>query len=154
MADLTGDLLPVWRFVHAATGVALSSDMKAIGLRRRGRIVAGVLFEGWVGSNVCMHIAIEPGAIVSPVWARYAFAYPFDEVGVRRITAEVAAGNIACRRLVERIGFRVEATLREAARDGEDLLLYRLLRGQCSLLVPQRRADASMATCCTVLEAT
>lgn len=143
---LTADLLPVWRFVHGATEVALSSDMKALGLVHGGVIVAGVLYEGWAGRNVWMHIAIEPGAIVSPRWARYAFAYPFDELGCRRITAEVAAGNAECRRLVERIGFKVEATLAGAAADEQDLLLYRLVREDCTLLRPRRHVT-SMAVC-------
>lgn len=127
--------------------------MKAIGLVRSGRIVAGVLFEKWTDTNVWMHIAIEPGTIVSPAWARYAFAYPFDEAGRHRITADVDDANLPCRELVERIGFRVEATLAGAARRGGDLLLYRLLREDCVLLAPRRRADASMARCCTVMEA-
>lgn len=142
MARLIAELLDVWRFVHERTGVALASDMKAIGLERGGRIVAGVVYENWTGTNAWMHIAIEPGTIVSPVWARYVFAYPFDEVGVERLTAEVAGRNRSARRLVKRVGFRMEACLRGAGAMGDDILIYRLTRDGCRLLRPR---DASMA---------
>lgn len=149
MAHLVADLLEVWRFVHGASGVALSSDMKAIGLRRHGRIVAGMLYDKWTDSNVWMHVAIAPGIILSPHWLRYAFVYPFDEVGIERITVDVDEGNWLCRRVIERVGFRVEAVLAGAARHGSDLLLYRLVRDDCTLLRARRRrcADASMAVC-------
>lgn len=151
---LTSDLHAVWAMVHAATGVALASDMKAIGQVRCGRIVAGVLYEKWTESNVWMHIAIEPGTMVSPAWARYAFAFPFDEAGRERITVDVDENNTACRELIERIGFTVEAVLSGAAGRGSDLLLYRLRRADCTLLEPRRRHDASMARCSPALEAT
>lgn len=144
---LTSDLHAVWSMVHAATGVALATDMKAIGQVQSGEVVAGVLYEKWTDTNVWMHIAIEPGTMVSPAWARYAFAYPFDEAGRERITVDVDEGNTACRDLIERIGFTVEAVLGGAAGRGSDLLLYRLRRMDCTLLAPRRRADASMARC-------
>jgi RimJ/RimL family protein N-acetyltransferase len=150
---LTSDLHAVWNMVHADTGVALATDMKAIGLVQGGEVVAGVLYENWNDVNVWMHIAVRPGVMVSPRWARYAFAYPFDEAGRERITAEVAAGNQPCRALIERIGFRVEAVLQGAARLGSDLLIYRLLRADCALLRPRRQAaDASMAVSRIALE--
>jgi RimJ/RimL family protein N-acetyltransferase len=144
---MTADLYAVWRFVHQHTGVALSSDMKAIGQVRDGEVVAGVLYENWNSENVWMHIAIAPGVIVSPRWARSAFDYPFDDIGVGRITAEVAEHNKRCRRLIERIGFRVEAQLEGAAQYGGRLLLYRLVREDCTLLRPRRRPDASILEC-------
>lgn len=144
MASLTSDLHAVWAMVHDCTGVALATDMKAIGQVVDGRVVAGVLYEKWTDANVWMHIAIRPGVMVSPRWARKAFSYPFDEAGRERITVDIAANNRAARRLVERIGFRVEAVLEGAADRGVDLLLYRLTRDRCTLLRP-RAADASMA---------
>lgn len=44
-------------------GLARSQDMRAIGLRRGGRLVAGVLYEGFNGRNLWMHVAAVPGAI-------------------------------------------------------------------------------------------
>lgn len=137
------DLEPVWRFVHERTGVAMSTSMKAIGQATAGGIVAGVLYEKWTDANVWMHIAIAPGTMVSPRWARLAFAYPFDQVGRRRITCDVDADNAECRRLVERIGFQREAVLAGAGAAGVDQIIYRLRREDCRLL----RRDASMAGC-------
>lgn len=40
--------------------------------------------------------------------------YAFQEGGVRRLTATVTAGNVASRRTLEKIGFRLEGELRES----------------------------------------
>lgn len=40
--------------------------------------------------------------------------YAFREGGLRRLTATVTAGNIASRRTLEKIGFRLEGELRES----------------------------------------
>jgi len=42
--------------------------------------------------------------------------YAFNEGGIRRLVATVTAGNVACRRLLERTGFVLEGELRESYR--------------------------------------
>ena len=57
------DLTRVAAFMRGPLpGLALSEGMRAIGLLRGGRLVAGVIFEGYNGCNVWMHVAAEPGA--------------------------------------------------------------------------------------------
>lgn len=142
---LIGDLPRVWRFVHELTGWALASDMKAIGLERGGELVAGALYQNCNGSNIWMHIGILPGAHVTPTFARYVFEYPFDELGVKRITGWIDAENVRSRRLAEHCGFQQEFRVRGAAEAGGDAILYVMRREHCRPLLRRSRADASMA---------
>ena len=131
------DLMRVWTFVHEHTGVPLSSAMKCLGLERDGELVCGVLYDGWNGVNMWMHVAIAPGGMLTRQFVHYAFYYPFVEIGCKRLTGLVEANNLAARRFDEHLGFRVEATLAGAASDGGDVLLYAMTRDECRWLQPK-----------------
>lgn len=97
-------------------------------------LIAGVLYRNFNGANIEAHIAAQPGArwlTRSFLWAM--FDYPFNQLGVRRITGLVPAKNLAARRFDEHLGFVVEATLKDAL-PGDDLIVYRLRREDCRWL--------------------
>ncbi len=134
-AAIISDLPRVYAFVNAHTPVELSSGMKNLGLERDGELVAGVLYDGFTGSNIWMHVAAEPSRRwMTREYLRYCFYYPFVELGVRRISGQVAAGNARARAFDEHLGFRHEATLRGAGPDGDDLLIYVMWRDECRFL--------------------
>jgi len=101
----------------------------AIGRVKDGEIVAGVIYEDYNGANVVCHIAIDKNG-GSKKFFSIIFDYPFVRLGVKRITAVVAQNNRASRKLVEHMGFEVEANLRDAHPDG-DLLVYKMTAEQC-----------------------
>jgi hypothetical protein len=135
------DLARVWRFVHDATGVPMSTAMKCLGLERDGRLVAGVLYDAWNGVNMWMHSAITPGAYLGREYPWYVFHYPFNEVGVQRLTGLVEVSNRDALRFNERLGFKAEALLRGAASDGGDAVIMVMTRENCRWL----RRTPSMA---------
>lgn len=98
-----------------------------IGMSSRGKLIAGVVYEDWTGTNVTAHIAAER---LLPGFVRAMFHYPFVQLKVGRITAPVCSMNEKAIRFVEKLGFRREATL-EAAIPGGDLLFYRLWWHEC-----------------------
>jgi RimJ/RimL family protein N-acetyltransferase len=98
----------------------------------RGGLVAGVLYEDWNGANVLCHIRAE-GTLANRHFLGVIFDYPFNQLGVRRITVPIASDNAPCIRMVTNMGFRLEATLKHAAPNG-DLLLYRLFRDECKFI--------------------
>jgi len=138
---MIGDLRRVWEFVNAFTGVAMTSDMKVIGLERDGELIAGVLFENFNGRNCWMHVAVAPGEYVTRAFTRYSFEYPFRELGLQRLTGWVEASNTAARDFDERLGFEVEAVLNSAASDGGPALIYCMRRENCRWI----KRDPSMA---------
>lgn len=125
----------VWSFVNEHTPIVVSAGMKGIGLERQGELVAGVLYEGWNGHNVWMHVAAVPGGRwLTRDYLRYCFVYPFDELGCSRVTGYVEASNTQARRFDEHLGFKQEAVLSGAASDGGDVILYVMRRADCRYL--------------------
>ncbi len=116
-------------------GLRLVEGMTAIGLVREDRLVAGVLYEGFNGRNLWMHVAAEPGrrwGVRDYLWA--CFRYPFVVCGCDRISGYVEESNAAARRFDEHLGFREEARLQGAAADGGDVILYVMRRQDCRFL--------------------
>lgn len=116
-------------------GLSRSEDMRAIGLRKRGELVAAVVYEGFNGRNMWAHIAGLPGSLwMTRTFLRLMFAYPFLGCGVERVSCYVEDGNVDSRRLAEHFGFTAEARLRGAAADGGDVLIYVMWRNDCRFI--------------------
>lgn len=123
----------VFDFVRAqGLKIQLTAGMKGIGLEKDARLVAGVVYEGFTGHNIFMHVAAEPGGKwLTRGFLSAAFAYPFDQLGVDRVTGWVEASNERARRFDEHLGFTPEAVLKGAATDGGDVIIYTMWRKDC-----------------------
>lgn len=121
----------VFAFVRQFAPITMVAGNKGLGLERDGELVAGVVYEGYNGVNVWMHVAIAPGTLLTRDYIRYCFQYPFDELGCKRVSGYVEASNTAARRFDEHIGFKQEAVLKGAATDGGDVILYVMRREDC-----------------------
>jgi RimJ/RimL family protein N-acetyltransferase len=109
--------------------------MKGLGLERDGKLVAGVLYEGFNGQNVWVHLAAEPGGRwMTREFLRYCFHYPFNEMKVKRLSGYVDASNDKARRLNEHLGYKPEAVLAGAGIDGGDVVIYVMWRDDCRYL--------------------
>lgn len=127
----------VWAFVREYLPINASSDMRGIGLERDGELIAGVLYEGWNGVNVWMHVAVAPGKRWTLQYLRQCFHYPFVELNCSRVSGYVEASNLAARKFDEHLGFEQEAVLHGAAADGGDVILYVMRRENCRYVDPQ-----------------
>lgn len=125
------DLIGPW--VSAKTGGHWTKNRgTAVGRLKDGQLIGGVLYEDYTKANVVCHIAGDEG------WAtkgflRLIFDYPFNQLGVKRITAPVHSDNVKSILLMHRLGFTLEATLAQAIPDG-DLLIYRMFRSECRFI--------------------
>lgn len=129
------DVPPVLAFVRQHMPMAAVENMKALGLVRDGQLVAGVLYEGFNGRNVWMHVAAEPTRRwMNRQYLWYCFHYPFNEMGVDRISGYVNASNEQAVAFDEHLGFQREATLEGAAPDGGDVFIYVMRRHNCRFL--------------------
>lgn len=135
--SLEFDLAALLTFMRGVQSpVRHTEGMQGIGVRRRGELVAAMVFERFNGRNIWCHIAAVPGRH----WlTRYAllvgFSYPFKVCGVDRMTAQVVASNLDAVRFVEHVGFVEEARLRGAASDGGDVILFVLWKKDCRYVV-------------------
>lgn len=135
MAKIISDPARVWAFVRNYIPVPVVAGMKGLGLERDGELIAGVLYEGYNGVNVWMHVAAVSGRRwLNREYLRYCFYYPFVELGCKRVSGYVEDSNEAAKRFDEHLGFTREAVLRGAAADGGDVILYVMRKEDCRYL--------------------
>lgn len=108
---------------------------KAIMLLDDQKLLAVTVYTDYAPRNISLHIASNG----SKRWLTRAFLlasfdYPFDQLGVRRVTGLVAASNPAALKFDLHLGFRVEGRMRGASEDGSDLLVLGMLRHECRYL--------------------
>ncbi len=102
-----------------------------IGWQVDGAIRGGVVFNEYNGPNINIHAASDGrGYWMQRPMLRAIFDYPFNQAKVNRMTALVGSGNAKSRKLVEHLGFELEATLSGAHPTG-DLLVYVMWKERC-----------------------
>lgn len=110
-------------------------DAKAIGIAADGALVGAFIYDTFSSTGCFMHVASngrpmwlgrDPAAVLTPV-----FAFPFVQCGFRRVSAVIGEDNTRSQRFVRRLGASLEGRMREAGKDGSDLLLFGMLRREC-----------------------
>lgn len=105
-----------------------------IGWERGGVLVAGAVYMNYNGVNMDVHVASDCSKKwLVPSALRFAFTYPFVQLALRRITAEIGEGNAASRRFAEHAGFVLEGRKLGAHPTG-DILVYRMTAETCKYL--------------------
>lgn len=120
-----------WAFnhIHGALPMKLDSDWQVIGLTDDvGNVKCVTVYHDFRENSMEMTIAAD-----TPRWAtrgniRAFLHYPFCQQGVGHVRAVVHVKNKRSRKLVEGLGFKLEGVLRNAAKDGKNLMLYGMVR--------------------------
>jgi hypothetical protein len=105
----------------------------SFGMERQGKLVAGVIFDGYNGGSIHMHVAGLGGHWMTREYARICFEYAFITAKVHKILGFVDSENLQAQRYDEHLGFAKEAVIRGAGRKG-DLIIYSMTREQCRYL--------------------
>ena len=100
-----------------------------LGAVQNDRITGAVMFNLWRGPSVETHWAGDPGWLTA-LHLRQIFDYPFNVLGVRRVTGIIRKANLRARDSAERIGFKLEGVMRHGF-DDDDACVYGMTRGQC-----------------------
>lgn len=125
----------VHAFVKDFYPLNYSPSAAGIGLKQKGQLIAGVVYDDFNGSNIWMHVAAVPGRRwMTRGYLYTCFAYPFVQLECKRITGWVEASNIQSRRFCNHLGFTAEAILQSAARDGGDVIMYVMHREKCRFI--------------------
>jgi RimJ/RimL family protein N-acetyltransferase len=97
-----------------------------------GQLCGGMLFNQYVEGDVELTIyapgRLHRGAI------RAGFAYVFLTLGCNRLSARTRASSLAVQVVLRKAGFQQEGTLREYYTDGEDAVLFGILKRNCKWL--------------------
>lgn len=110
--------------------------------------IASCLFEGNNEASIMLHIFAVGKTWMIRDYLWYVFYYPFVELELQKIIAPVEETNIVCRKFIEHIGFILEATLKNAAPNG-DLLIYTMAKSQCRFLKLKDSKSVKTETPCT-----
>jgi RimJ/RimL family protein N-acetyltransferase len=138
--ELILEVEPVFEFVTGFFPLCRSAGQQGIGLKRDGEIIAGVLYDDYNGSNVWMHVAAKPNSNwLNRMYLKACFLYPFKQLNCKRVSGWVEVSNTDARRFDEHLGFQQEAVLSGAARDGGDVIIYRMFKEECRF-IPQENA--------------
>lgn len=109
-------------------------QFQALGLERNGELIAGCIYNEYNRYGVSCHIASDGSRrwlLKSYLYAL--FDYPFNKLGVKRLTGYVAAVNADSLRFSYHLGFKLEGTMREALPSG-DVHVLGMLRRECRWL--------------------
>jgi hypothetical protein len=114
-------------WVARQLGCTFAPPYTCIGIMRADVLIAACLYNNFEPPNIQMTIAS-----VTPRWASHQvigrlFAYPFLELGCRRITAVTGSNNTRARMFLSRLGFRLEGIHPELF-EHDDGVSYGLLR--------------------------
>jgi RimJ/RimL family protein N-acetyltransferase len=126
----TGPDAGMWTALQVGTFFVPGTE-EAIGLKRRGEFVAGVIYEDWNGKSIVAHIAVAGRMTPTFLWA--IFDYPFNVCGAHKVICPIPADNVRSIALATNMGFRQEARLADAAPSG-DILLFTLIKSNCRFL--------------------
>ena len=126
---VSGQEIGLW--VAAKMGGVLQPNSQCIGLVRDGKIVAGVIYEGWNQRSIVCHIAIE-GAVTRE-FMKAVSVYAFVTCGVHKVIGPIPSDNAKAIKNAARIGFTEEARIKDAAPNG-DIILFTLTADQCRFL--------------------
>ena len=112
-------------------------DAKAIGLCSESGYLAVVVFDAFTTTGCWVSVAAEGARWMTREYILHVFAYPFIQLLYPRLNSFVSVNNEAAIRFNEHFGFKREGLMREAGADGEDLIVYGMLRRECRWL-PER----------------
>lgn len=110
-----------------------TAGVAAIGQQSGGEMVAGVVYDHYTGASIQATIAVKPKARLSKMFLWAIFDYPFNQLGVKKIIANVKEDNEKSLFMLHRMGFEQEGEITDAFEDGS-MVIMTLTRKNCSLL--------------------
>lgn len=132
--DQPEDWPRIAEFVAKKIGCSPNRDnFTAIGLAEGDKLVAGVVYSDFNGSNITAGIGVEGKFSLTPDFLWFMFFYPFEQIGAKRMTACVEQTNIVSQQFLEKLGFTFEHRMERAGLSG-DLLMYRMFPEECRYL--------------------
>lgn len=135
MIDVTINVRDVGDWVMEQSGSYFDPEhMTAIGNLDDGKVLGGAVYSNYTGVNgsVLVNVAGK-GNWMTRDLIYTAFAYPFNQLKVRKLMAMVASSNRKSLKFNTKMGFVPEAVIPEAMPDG-DMFIMSMTRDQCRWL--------------------
>lgn len=131
-----GDVTRICEWVAKRTPYIEAFDVfdqntQTIGFTKNNRIVCGVVYTDYRGRDIQMHCACDDPSVWNRENIGICFHYPFEQLGVIRITAPVPSTYVRALSINQRLGFKVEGVLRNFIETDVDVVLLGMLRHEC-----------------------
>jgi len=111
-----------------------NASAKAIGIGDESGIRGAVVYDCIGPADCSMHVASDGSRHwITREFLYHAFAYPFLQLGLRRVTAMVPAKNLHALRFDEKLGFVREGYHPHGMPD-DDLVSLGMLRANCRFI--------------------
>jgi len=115
----------------------LRSDAVAIGRETDGALRGVAAFDTFTPTSCLIHLASDGSRRwMTREFITRVFAYPFVQCGFRRVTCIISATNADSLRVTRHFGWVQEGVLRKAGTEGEDIIVFGMLREECRFLPP------------------
>lgn len=125
---------------HVIEGGNFRDDAVAIGLVDGEEVKGVIVYEGFTASNCNMHVASDlSGHWITRELLFTAFAYPFIQCGLRRVTGLVPSKNTRALDFDLKLGFTPEGKMRHFLPDGDDMIILGMLREDCPFISKEAR---------------
>jgi RimJ/RimL family protein N-acetyltransferase len=98
-----------------------------------GELLGGVIYTGYTGASVAMHVAGFDPKWINPDMLWICFDYAFNQLKVNKIFGQVPANNKRALEFDLKLGFIEVARIADVFPDG-DLLVMAMSREQCRWL--------------------
>lgn len=115
----------VARFVGERCGTVICAPFTAMGIEREGKVVAGVVFNGFTGNDVSVTVAGERGAF-DRVFIRAVGFYVFKQMGCLRMSIMTEQPHVV--EIAKRLGAQTEGRKRDHFGVGRDGIMLGILK--------------------------
>lgn len=123
----------VGKWVCEKAGGQYKEGNTAIGVEKDGELIIGIMYDGYTGSNICMHSRCDNPRIVPKKFYWMIFDYPFNQLNVKVVHVIVCETNSKAIKVNEHLGFKREAVLGDYFPEG-DAIVYVMRRDDCRFL--------------------
>jgi RimJ/RimL family protein N-acetyltransferase len=124
----------VGAFAAAKLGIPILPPYTSMGIvdDLTGELAGAIIYNRYNGADI--EISFYGPGTMHRRFIRAAFAYPFEQLNVLRLTARTKRSNKAMCKLLPRLGFVFEATLKNhfGPTRGDDAILYRMSRAEAA----------------------
>ena len=129
------DVLGPWAWETIGRGLWYSEGKSCMGhIDPTGKVIWAVIYDDYEEyGSIKMHVALSTPKCVTRRAIQAVFEYPFCQLGVKKVLATVNSENASALTFDLRLGFTVEAVIKDVYERG-DMYILSMTQDQCRWL--------------------
>lgn len=128
-------------FLARAVGYTPSFNAQCVVCTEQdGTPIAGAMYDYYNGHVIQSHVWVSPEVAPSREWYFAACDYPYRQLGVRKVVAQIRSDNEEAVKHAKHIGYVLEAEVSDYFGEGISLRVYTMTKEQCIICTSPRWA--------------